>query len=79
MKRVQQRHGIQAAGYANQNQPVAFDQPVVSDVLFDALEQIGHVLMLFHRRGEARIAIHGGNCRSPTFRPKKIAGFRVRR
>ena len=48
MEQMQQRHGIQSAGDGHQNRLPAFKQPAILDVLFNALEQIGHALMLLH-------------------------------
>ena len=48
VKDMQQRHRIQPAGNRHQNRLAAFQQAPALDILFDALEQIGHALMLLH-------------------------------
>ena len=54
-KNLQQRHRIQSAGNRHQNRLTAFQQPPALNILFDALEQIGHAVMLLHGRIEARL------------------------
>jgi hypothetical protein len=56
MKDMQQRFRIQSAGHGNQDCLTALEQFAVLDVLFNALEQIGHAPMLLHWRDGARAA-----------------------
>jgi hypothetical protein len=57
MNDMQQRLRIQSAGHSNQDSLTAFEQFAVLDGLFNALEQIGHAVMLLHWRDGARAAV----------------------
>ena len=54
VERVQEDHRIQAAGDSHHDRLPAFEQPAILDVLFRALEQIGHAPMLLHPPRRAR-------------------------
>ncbi len=58
-KDMQKRHRIQPAGHCHQDRLAAFQQAPVEDILFDALEQIGHAPMLLHGGIEARLRESG--------------------
>ena len=63
VERVQEDHRIQAAGDSHHDRLPAFEQLAILDVLFNALEQIGHVPMLLHWRdgaGTAKVSATSG-------------------
>ena len=76
MKNAQEDHGVHAAGDGHEDFLPAGEQPVVPDFAFNALEQIGHPLMLLHGQGGASVPGQGAfNAALP---PGKIPKAAVR-